>query len=122
MSTPQGDYQIEEFFHAALKREGASRAEFLSQACADNRELRERVEALLDALARSPEYIVADHPLVPFDAEPQPPVAPQAGERLGPYRLLREIGYGGMGAVWLAMRDDAQYQKQVAIKLIKPEL
>ena len=41
------------------------------------------------------------------------------GKHIGPYRIIREIGRGGMGTVYLAARDDDQYQKQVAIKLIK---
>jgi len=40
------------------------------------------------------------------------------GRRVGPYRMIREIGRGGMGAVWLAERDDEQFQKRVAVKLI----
>jgi tetratricopeptide (TPR) repeat protein len=40
-----------------------------------------------------------------------------AGETVGPYRLLREIGRGGMGSVWLAQRADGAYQRQVALKL-----
>ena len=39
--------------------------------------------------------------------------------RFGPYRVVAEIGRGGMGAVWLAERDDGQFQQRVAIKLIK---
>src|SRR6185436_17674912 len=42
-----------------------------------------------------------------------------AGRRIGPYRLTRLLGHGGMGAVYLGVRDDDQYQKQVAIKLLK---
>ena len=41
------------------------------------------------------------------------------GQRLGAYRVVREIGHGGMGAVYLATRDDDQYRKQVAIKVVK---
>ena len=40
-----------------------------------------------------------------------------AGERVGPYRLLQEIGRGGMGSVWLAERADGSYQRKVALKL-----
>jgi tetratricopeptide (TPR) repeat protein len=42
------------------------------------------------------------------------------GKRIGAYRLIEEIGRGGMGTVYLAERDDGQFQKQVAIKLIQP--
>ena len=42
-----------------------------------------------------------------------------AGQRIGPFRLLRELGRGGMGTVWLAERADGQFTQQVAIKLIR---
>ena len=42
----------------------------------------------------------------------------QLGSRIGPYRLLRRIGSGGMAEVWLAQRDDGAFQRQVAIKLL----
>jgi tetratricopeptide (TPR) repeat protein/predicted Ser/Thr protein kinase len=42
-----------------------------------------------------------------------------AGERIGAYRILREVGQGGMGSVYLAARDDAEFTRQVAIKIIR---
>ncbi|MBT9485957.1 MAG: serine/threonine protein kinase [Rubrivivax sp.] len=48
---------------------------------------------------------------------PQDESVARADERVGPYRLLREIGRGGMGSVWLAERADGSYQRQVALKL-----
>jgi eukaryotic-like serine/threonine-protein kinase len=65
-----------------------------------------------------------DAPL-PFDEQPatSPSADPAAefthGQRLGPYRLLRELGHGGMGTVYLAARDDDSYKKEVAIKLVR---
>ncbi len=43
--------------------------------------------------------------------------APRVGGRVGPWRLMREIGLGGMGRVWLAERADGQFRRQVALKL-----
>jgi eukaryotic-like serine/threonine-protein kinase len=54
----------------------------------------------------------------------EPPIGPieRDGARLGAYRLVRRIGTGGMGEVYLAERDDAQYRKQVAIKMVRSGL
>lgn len=45
-----------------------------------------------------------------------------AGQEVGPYRLIREIGGGGMGAVYLAERIDGKFRQQVALKLLKREM
>jgi eukaryotic-like serine/threonine-protein kinase len=51
-------------------------------------------------------------------AAPAAPSTSIEGRRVGPYQLLSELGRGGMGSVWLARRDDGQYEGQVAIKLL----
>jgi eukaryotic-like serine/threonine-protein kinase len=43
-------------------------------------------------------------------------------ERFGPYRVLRELGRGGMGVVYLGARDDARFDKQVAIKVVSADV
>jgi eukaryotic-like serine/threonine-protein kinase len=50
---------------------------------------------------------------------PRPPDAPVEGVRIGPYRLVRELGRGGMGTVYLAVRSDDAFQKRVALKVLK---
>lgn len=45
---------------------------------------------------------------------------PRHLEKIGPYRVIRELGAGGMGVVFLAERDDDTYQQQVAVKLVRP--
>ncbi len=65
------------------------------------------------------ELCAGDAALMLFETELD---AAKIGSHIGPYRIVREIGRGGMGAVYLAERDDEHYHQQVAIKLIKPGL
>jgi serine/threonine-protein kinase len=106
--------QVDRIFAAALERPLAERAAFLDAACAGEPGLRREVERLLAADERSATFL--ERPagdllgLALDDGE--------EGGRLGPYRLLRRIGGGGMGAVYLARRDDAEYQREVAVKIL----
>ena len=52
----------------------------------------------------------------------QAPRAPQAGQRMGPWALVAQIGAGGMGEVWLAQRADGLFEAQAAIKLLRSDL
>src|SRR5882724_4003547 len=111
--------RIDELFNSARQFAAADRAGFLAQACASDEALRAEVESLLAyhdkgaGVIDSPAFETA---LQLLDNDNQDSVTDPS---IGPYKILREIGRGGMGAVYLAMRDDDQYQKQVAIKLIK---
>ncbi|MCG3162522.1 MAG: Serine/threonine-protein kinase PknD [Acidobacteria bacterium] len=107
--------RIEELFHDVAELEPEARADFLNEVCADNDGLRAEIEALLQADAEAPEFIIASAPVITSRSS----APPQAGERIGQYRLLREIGRGGMGVVWLAERDDGRFDQRVAIKVIK---
>jgi eukaryotic-like serine/threonine-protein kinase len=107
--------RIDELFQAALECEPERRAAFLEESCNGDESLREEVESLL-AADRSGDFT---HSTAYQDGvrllESRRELA---GRRIGPYRLIREIGYGGMGLVYLAARDDATFDKQVAVKLI----
>jgi non-specific serine/threonine protein kinase/serine/threonine-protein kinase len=107
--------QLKELFQAALECAPAQRAAFLDQACAEDAALRAELESLLAHCERSAGFL--ETPASPAGLISDETVT--VGRRIGPYRILRELGRGGMGAVWLAVRDDEQYQKQVAIKLIR---
>src|SRR5688572_20624744 len=89
---------------------------------ADVEPLKPRLRALLaraaqietdDFLRTLPKLELADDELMP----PAAPPADRAGDQIGPYRLIRELGTGGMGVVWLAERVDALITRPVALKL-----
>jgi len=89
----------------------AQRAERLAALQADDPALAAQMALLLDKAdaAEQPDFLG------------QPPLRPRAsraGQPVGPYRLIRELGQGGMGSVWLAQRADGRYDGQVAIKFL----
>ncbi|MFN8573039.1 MAG: protein kinase [Gemmatimonadaceae bacterium] len=111
--------RLEELFHAALALPDGERATFLTRSTAGDSALRDEIERLLSAHARAGRFI--DEPAVvaagAFSGRGAEPSA--IGRQFGPWRVIREIGRGGMGAVYLAERADGQFEQRVAIKLIK---
>jgi serine/threonine protein kinase/TolB-like protein/Flp pilus assembly protein TadD len=117
--TPERWQRVEELFHAALEREASQRAAFLDEACAGDPDLRRQVEALLAYDAEESSFLEAPAFEATGDWLAEDQDTSVVGQRMGPYQVTRELGRGGMGAVYLAERADDQYQKQVAIKLVK---
>jgi tetratricopeptide (TPR) repeat protein/predicted Ser/Thr protein kinase len=121
--TPETWQRIEPILDAALELPAGERAACLDRACAGDAELRARVEALLAADAEASGFLatpVAAQLRAVRNSAPDPAVAAAGGgERIGPYRVLRELGHGGMGAVYLAERADGQFDRRVALKLIR---
>ncbi|MFP5356347.1 MAG: serine/threonine-protein kinase, partial [Gemmatimonadota bacterium] len=119
---PERWRRIEEVLDGALDLAPGERAAFLDRECEGDATLRSAVDALLRAteqpsgLPRSPARLAA-----PFLAElaGEERDASATPERVGPWRIIREIGHGGMGTVYLAERDDEQFRKQVAVKLLR---
>jgi eukaryotic-like serine/threonine-protein kinase len=99
----------------ALELEPAKRSAFVAHACGEDAELRAEVEAILSAPADEIESFADDLDATLGSGEENS----RGGERLGAYEIVREIGRGGMGAVYLARRADEQFDKQVAIKILK---
>jgi serine/threonine protein kinase/Tol biopolymer transport system component len=104
-------------FHACIKRPTGQRAAFLELECADNPDLRE----LVDSLLANDEEGMGEflQPSTPPD-QPIFPTPPTAGTRLGHYQLIRSLGLGGMGQVFLAQQDEPK--RHVALKILRPEL
>ena len=103
----------------ALDVPAGERAAFIAARCEGDEEMRREIEALV-AAAEGWTFVEraedADAPTPSADLAPPP----RAGERVGAYELVSELGQGGMGMVYLARRADDQFQKRVAIKLIRP--
>ncbi|MEO1246534.1 MAG: serine/threonine-protein kinase [Pseudomonadota bacterium] len=105
-----------EIFHAAATLSGSERAAFLDDACKDDAELRAEIDALLESHEREdglpdPTAYLAD---LAIDEEL---ATAAAGQRIGAYRIVREVGQGGMGAVYEAEQE--QLKRRVALKLIR---
>lgn len=109
--------RLSTLFHEALEQPASSREAWLSQACGDDDELFQAVAKLLvaDADSGDPFPGALEAAARGIGAE----VSPVAGQRIGPWEIVREIGRGGMGTVLLARRADDEYQREVAIKLIR---
>jgi WD40 repeat protein/serine/threonine protein kinase len=107
--TPERLQQIRELFEAALERTAGERTLFVAGSAGADEDLRQAVERMLAADAS------AEGPL------DEKTTGPGANRRIGPYRIDRELGRGGMGTVYLATRADAVFSRQVAIKVIRSE-
>ncbi|HEY6231408.1 MAG TPA: protein kinase [Pyrinomonadaceae bacterium] len=125
--TPERWQQVEAIFQAALDLIPEERERYLLNVCAGDVTLRKDVEGLLSQhesagnLLEEPLYgstelnaLTSFEEVENFDDED-----PMIGRRLGPYRIEREIGRGGMGAVYEAIRVDKEFNMRVAIKLVK---
>ncbi|MGH7336999.1 MAG: serine/threonine-protein kinase, partial [Myxococcota bacterium] len=123
--TPEEWARIEAILDDVLVLEPTSRAKALEQACGGDAKLRAQVEALVAADGRAEDFL--ERPAAEYaaglvraasDAEARPDDRDRPGDRIGPYRIIREIGRGGMGRVLLADRADGQFEQQVALKLV----
>lgn len=105
-----------------LELDVAARRDYLDAACAGQPSIRTEVESLLESYDDDSAFL--ESPAVLDATDLTVAVAPLKffGCRLGPYELLEQIGEGGMGAVYRAVRADGLYDKQVAIKLIRSGL
>src|SRR5215471_35913 len=100
--TPERWARLEALFQEALQRSAPERAAFLAEVCAEEPTLRAEVERLLASHEQADDFLA--HPvLATAEALSEPEAAGDerlAGQRIGPYQVLQEIGYGGMGTVY----------------------
>jgi serine/threonine protein kinase len=106
-------------FAAALDiTDPAERAAYLDQACGQQPGLRQHIDELLAAQDKLGSFL-ARPPAVPQGTLAYEPVAEGPGTRIGPYKLLQQIGEGGMGVVYMAEQEQP-VRRKVALKIIKP--
>src|SRR5687768_2573577 len=109
----------EQIFHQVLDQAAEQRAPFLDAACGGDAELRQRVEVLLRAHANPGSFLqpsphsIGNSPTIDQSPREQP------GTQIGLYKLLQQIGEGGMGVVYMA-EQTKPIARRVALKIIKP--
>ncbi len=116
-------HQVKQVFQAALEYEPSEREAYLEKACASDPRIRSEVKDLLRAYYQASSFIEdpAIHATPSLNqAEFLESRFSKDGQRLGAYQIAQELGHGGMGTVYVAIRADDQYQKQVAIKIVSP--
>ncbi len=105
----------EAIFNAARRIEAPEdRAKFIAQACGDDTGVAERVRALLDMHERDSGFLKPPNQTADYE-----PIAERPGARVGPYRLMEQIGEGGFGLVFVAEQQEP-VKRKVALKVIKP--
>src|SRR5262249_58339392 len=122
--SPEQWQKIHELFEAALERSVEDRAAFLARACAGDEETQRRVEAMLSADAQND--LMVDRPwrqavniFAPSNSGPDDSQS-YSGEMIGFYRLIKELGRGGMGTVYLAY--DTRLGRRGGLKLLPSRL
>ncbi len=125
--------RIDEVFGRALALKGAAQRSYLEEACHGDSDLFREVEQLLAQDALSGPFLdetprlesalggLGSSPFAALFGEGTVTSFP-ADQRIGPYRLVEKLGQGGMGVVYRAVRDDGAFQREVAIKFLRPLL
>ncbi len=112
------DVRVEATFNSALQRPVAEREAFIAEACGEEGEMLIEVRALLAAHDAAGDFLEEPR-MTPEIEEQMARLKPEeAGEMIGPYKLLEPLGEGGFGTVWMA-EQEVPVRRRVALKIIK---
>ena len=111
--------RITDLMNAALERDPAERAAYLDSECGVDAELRAEVESLLASHQQAGRFLETPAALASGLVPAPEGDEALAGQALGPYRMERQIGRGGMGVVYLA--EDTRLGRKVAVKILPKE-
>jgi|GEM_PF-1109949 len=110
--------RIDSLFEQALELPGDKRKSFLEEACEGDEVIFNEVYSLIQAFdIRGPLDAMEEQLMSPLHSLMQKDAGTE--HRIGPYTVLRLIGYGGMGNVYLAKRADVDYEQRVALKVLR---
>lgn len=112
--------KIEELLNAALELEPSARRKFLDEVGERAPDMRREVESLLACEDDADKFLSAESVALSADFyDDVDDSDDRSGQIIGHYRVIREIGRGGMGAVYLAERSDGEFQQKVALKIVR---
>jgi non-specific serine/threonine protein kinase/serine/threonine-protein kinase len=114
-ATPETWRRVKTIAGAALDRPGTDRDRYIDDVCAGDDALRLEVLSLLRATVKAEKHFETPAGALAIDATP----VVEIGGGAGPYRLVRALGTGGMGAVYLAERFDGEFEQRVAVKVVR---
>ncbi len=102
--------QVLKLCDEALEKSPEERKQFLAQACDNNPKLRRAVDSLLVSVGNSDHFLAAEN---------EQDLRSLVGQQVGDYRIVKRLGSGGMGSVFLAEREGGEFEQRVAIKMIR---
>ncbi len=120
--TPQEWHKIKQVLQVVLELDPSARDRYLDEACADREVNRIEIEALVRSYEEGGAFFEQPINITTVDFPHDDSLVSWVGRRLGPYQIIQKIGEGGMGTVFRATRADGLYDKDVAIKVIRPGL
>jgi eukaryotic-like serine/threonine-protein kinase len=116
---PERWQRLKQVLNAVLPLQGEQRTAYLDEVLAEDPSLRSELESLLRSHEQATSNFMRDPAVALLAPLFVPPATAQTGRRIGAYEILAEIGRGGMGEVYRAVRADGEFDRKVAIKMVR---